>query len=66
MYDIHYPAANTMIERLTDHEPVHVALPENAYDRAEKKDRDLVEEINAMLVDQYTPDSAIKGLRIVL
>nr|AIA14964.1 Thymidylate synthase [uncultured bacterium] len=66
VYDTHYHAANTMSERLTDHEPVIITLPSNAYDRAEKKDRALVEEINTQLTNQYTPDSAIKGLRIVL
>lgn len=66
VYDIHYPAANTMVERLTDHDPIHVTLPQDAYNRAEKKDPELVHEINSMLSEQYKPDSAIKGLRIVL
>lgn len=66
VYDIHYPAAQAMVERLTDHLPIKMTLPTDSYDRAEKKDPALVEEINTMLKRQYEPDLPIKGLRIVL
>jgi thymidylate synthase len=66
IYDIHYEAAKTMVGRPTTHKKVQIVLPENAYDRAEKKDVALVEEINANVQAQYTPGEPITGLRIVL
>lgn len=66
VYDIHYDAAKTMIERETNHERVTISLPADSFERAERKDHALVEEINQQLVDQYKPGEAIKGLRIVL
>lgn len=66
VYDIHYDAAQEMISRPTDHPKVVLELPENSFLRAEKKDHDLVEEINDVLVSQYQPAERIKGLKIVL
>jgi thymidylate synthase len=66
VYDIHYEAAQTMIDRPADHAKVKLSLPKGAFDRAEQKDPNLVEEINDMLTKQYQPGEAIKGLRIVL
>nr|AIA17794.1 Thymidylate synthase [uncultured bacterium] len=66
VYDIHYDAANEMVQRTPDSPKVILALPENAYERAEAKDVTLVEDINAPIVKQYQPGEAIKGLRIVL
>ena len=42
-----------------------IALPKNSYDRAEKKDVKLVDQIIAAFGD-YKPQEAIKGLQIVL
>lgn len=66
VYDIHYEAAQTMADRPTAQKKIALKLPDNAYDRAEKKDVALVEEINEMVQAQYQPDEPIKGLRIVL
>lgn len=66
IYDIHYDAAHEMISRPTDHAAIHVALPERCFERAELKERALVDEINQTFVDHYRPGKAIKGLRIVL
>jgi thymidylate synthase len=66
IYDIHYDGAKEIIRRPTSHKAVHVKLPDNAFDRAEKKDHALVDEINAPIQEQYTPGEVIKGLRIVL
>nr|AIA17915.1 Thymidylate synthase [uncultured bacterium] len=66
VYDIHYDAAKEMIGRKTDHKPVHITLPKNSFDRSEAKDASLVEEVNENLLEQYVPQEAIKGLRIVL
>jgi thymidylate synthase len=66
VYDIHYEAAQMMMERPTAHPKIKLALPPNCFDRAEKKDHELVDEINNTLIGQYKPGEAIQGLRIVL
>lgn len=66
VYDTHYDAAHDMINRPTNHKKIVLDLPSNSYDRAEKKDHRLVDEINDVLVEQYQPGDPIKGLRIVL
>ncbi|HLZ14686.1 MAG TPA: thymidylate synthase [Candidatus Saccharimonadales bacterium] len=66
VYDIHYDAAKEMVSRTTAHPQITLALPAETFARAEAKDPRLVEDINTTLTDQYHPDKAIKGLRIVL
>lgn len=66
IYDIHYDAAKEMISRKPSQKKVAVRLPEHSYDRAEKLDVELVNEIFEDFKDQYTPGEAIKGLKIVL
>jgi len=66
VYDTHYEAAYEMMKRPTNHQKITLALPPKAFDRAEKKDVQLVSEINDTITGQYTPGEAIKGLRIVL
>jgi len=65
-YDIHYDAVDDMIKRKTDHPAVHLNIPKNSFDRAEKGDEELVMEIFSNLNEQYNPGKAIKGLNIVL
>lgn len=66
VYDTHYEAAENMIARKINVKKIKIDLPENSFDRAEKKDVNLVNEIFTDLNSQYTPGEAIKGLRIVL
>lgn len=66
VYDTQYDAATEMIGRPTDHAAVELHLPKNCFERAEKKEHALVDEINQSFIDQYRPGPAIKGLRIVL
>ncbi len=66
IYDIHYEAGQEIVNRTNAQKQIHLTLPENAYDRSEKKDKVLVEEIIKNLTEQYTPSDAIKGLKIVL
>lgn len=66
IYDIHYEAGQEIVNRTNTQKQIHLTLPENAYDRSEKKDKVLVEEIIKNLTEQYTPSDAIKGLKIVL
>lgn len=66
IYSIHYEAAKELMSRTTHQKKVELNLPANAFERAEKKDVALAEEIIKNLTDQYTPGEAIKGLKIVL
>ena len=66
IYDIHYPAAEEMMKRTNSHAPIKVALPDHTFERAEKKDVKLAEDIIEQISAQYAPMEAIKGLKIVL
>lgn len=66
IYDIHYDAAQEMISRKPSKSKIDISLPEYSFDRAEKKDIELVAEIFDNLKGQYNPGEAIKGLKIVL
>jgi len=66
VYDNHYAGAREMIRRQHNHKKVILHLPKNAYDRAEKRDAKLANEIIADLENQYKPGAPIKGLSIVL
>lgn len=66
VYDIHYDGAKELIKRKNSHKKITLHLPENAYERAEKKDETLIEEILQDLSSQYKPSDPIKGLKIVL
>ena len=66
VYDNHYAAAEELIKRKNEHKKIVLALPKNAFDRAEKQDVKLVQEIVKNLTNQYQPLEPIKGLRIVL
>ncbi len=66
VYDNQYSAVEEMLGRAPDHEPVHISLPKNSYDRAEKKDVKLVDLIASEFTKQYQPQAAISGLSIVL
>lgn len=66
VYDNQYDAVKEMLKRKVTHKPVHVKLPKNAYDRAEKKDKKLVEQIVESITTQYQPQPAITGIQIVL
>jgi len=66
IYDIHYEVAKELINRKNNHKKIVLNLPKNAFDRAEKRDKKLVEEIYDDIIKQYTPMEAIKGIKIVL
>lgn len=66
VYDNQYEAVKEMIMRTHDHEPIRMELPKNTYDRSEKKDAKLVDEIIGPLAGQYNPLPPISGLQIVL
>lgn len=66
IYDNQYAAVEEMLRRKSDHRPIALALPPKAFERAEKKDPKLVEEIVSHLAAQYQPQAALTGLSIVL
>jgi thymidylate synthase len=66
IYDIHYKAAWEILERTNDHQKITLEPQENWFERAEKGDDTLVEEIVGKLTAQYQPLAPISGLKIVL
>lgn len=66
IYDIHYEGAKEIIKRTNSHKKINLHLPTNSYDRAEKKDKNLHEEITSDILGQYSPSEPITGLKIVL
>ena len=66
VWDNQYDVARELLSRKSGHKPIHVTLPKNAYDRAEKKDKKLVDLIAGPIMEQYQPLPAITGMQIVL
>lgn len=66
IYDIHYKGAKELISRKNDHSEVKFEAKADYFDRAEKQDDSLVEEICQKLQSQYHPLERIEGLKIVL
>ncbi|HLD71684.1 MAG TPA: thymidylate synthase, partial [Candidatus Peribacteraceae bacterium] len=66
IWDNQYDAARELVGRTHEHKPIRVVLPKNVFDRAEKKDRKLVDEIVNPIAAQYNPLPQISGLQIVL
>jgi thymidylate synthase len=66
IYDIHYDQAREIIERENEHKPILFEAQENYFDRAEKGDATLLEEIFEKLNSQYHPLPPIKGMGLVL
>jgi len=60
VWDLNYDAAEEMIHRSNDHKKVAVTLPDSTFERAEKKDQKLVDELFKMLKGQYDPLTTIK------
>ena len=66
IYDNHYRGAIEIINRTNNHKKIELHLPENSFNRAEKKDESLIGEILADLQAQYNPLEPIGGLEIAL
>lgn len=66
IYDIHYGVADQLINATNDHPPVFFQAEKNFFERAERGDKNLVEEMVAKINEQYNPLPPIKGLEIVL
>lgn len=65
IYENQYEAAKELSKRKNTHKPIKLTLPKNSFDRAEKKDKKLAEEIIANIEKQYKPQENIKGVKIV-
>lgn len=66
IYDIHYEYAREIIEREHNHAPIFLECQEDYFDRAEKGDDKLFEELVYIINRQYNPMAPIKGMEIVL
>ncbi len=66
IYDNQYDAVQELLKRKNTHAPIHITLPKNSFNKAEKRDHKLVEEIVSQFTIQYQPQAAITGLQIVL
>jgi len=66
IYENQFDAVKEVLKRKNNHEKITLTLPKNSFERAEKKDPSLVEEIFENLNKQYKPLEAIKGIQIVL
>jgi len=65
IYDNHYEGAMELIKRTNDHANIFPVLPENIFDRAEKKDENLVSDIYQSFAPFFNPSEPITGLDIV-
>lgn len=66
IYGVHYDAAKEIIKRKNTHKPVKIEAQKNWFERAEKADETLVDEVVGLINEQYKPGEAIKGLQIVV
>ena len=66
IYDIHFDQAQEIISREISHNLIRFDCPENAFDRAEKGDEELVQEIFQQLKSQYSPQESLGRMKIVL
>ena len=65
IYDTHYAGAEELVNRTNTHPNIFPVLPENVYDRAEKKDDTLVDEIFQSFKPLFNPSDPITGLDII-
>ena len=66
VWDNQYDVARELLKRRSDHPAIEVKLPKKTFDRSEKKDKKLVDEVVDPIAAQYNPLPAITGMQIVL
>ncbi len=66
IYDIHFESARVLVAREVAHGPIPFTVPAGAFDRAEKADETLVEEIFQQLKSNYHPQESLGKMEIVL
>lgn len=66
IYSNHYAGAEEIMARKNDHPTIRLELPPNAFEKAEKMDKELADAIIDNLDKQYQPMPVISGLKIAL
>ncbi len=66
IYGNHYDGAKEIMKRTNKHKPIKVKLPEKAFEKAEKMDKELTDAIIENITKQYSPMDPILGLKIAL
>jgi len=66
IYENHYAGARELLKRKTDHKKIKLTLPKKTFERAEKKDANLVPELAKQIEKQYEPGETIGNLKIAL
>lgn len=66
VYDTHFDQAREIISREISHNQIKFECPRNSFDRAEKGDTELVQEIFQQLKSQYSPQESLGRMKIVL
>ncbi len=64
IYENQFSAVEELLSRENDHAPINFELPENSFDRAEKGDKELVNEIFKLISTQYHPLDPISHVPI--
>ncbi|MEK7641936.1 MAG: thymidylate synthase [Patescibacteria group bacterium] len=65
IYDSHFEAAQTLMQRENGHEKITLTLPNNTLTNIENRDFSVVDEIIKNLESQYNPSESISGIKIV-
>ncbi|OGI68168.1 hypothetical protein A3A05_01150 [Candidatus Nomurabacteria bacterium RIFCSPLOWO2_01_FULL_41_12] len=65
IYDTHYEGAKELIKRVNTHPNIFPVMPPDIFDRAKKKDENLVKEIYEAFAPYYKPGEPIEGLNII-
>lgn len=65
IYDTHYEGAQELIQRKNEHPNIFPIFPRDMFDRAEKKDENLVEDIYQSFAPYFNPGEPITGLDII-
>lgn len=66
IYDIHFDNAKEIVNRKLAHKSISFQCPQNAFDRAENGDKELVLEIFDQLLGKYNPQESLGRMKIVL
>lgn len=65
IYENQFEVAKEMIKRKNNHKQINFNLPKNSFDRAEKKDKKLADEMIEIIKSQYNPLPNLQPIKIV-
>lgn len=65
IYENQFDVARKMIKRKNNHKQINFTLPKNSFDRAEKKDKKLAEEMIEIIKSKYDPLPNLQPVKIV-